>query len=229
METTFPWFIALVRPLLCAAFSFIGCLYFRKRFFPDKKKTVPGMIAACGTALTTGLTAASFAFGTKTGPETAPAAWAFACVAVLLFGASLSDCKTRTVRDLFPLCVSLCGLAAGPLSARPLWIRASGAVCVYLLLFAVNRLCGKKAIGGADLKLTAACFFVFGPETGIPGLFAGLLFAVVFETVKKLRDRPEWNKCSNPKDRPHVFPLVPYLTAGFLLANLLSAVMRMLT
>ena len=228
METAFSWLDMIARPLLCAAACFTGCLVFRKRYFPDKKQTISGIFAALGTALTAGLTAASLAFGKETGPESASAAWAFACVSVCLFGASLSDCRTRTVRDLFPLCIALCGLAAGPLSARPLWIRSSGAFCVYLLLFAVNRLCGKKAVGGADLKLTAACFFVFGPAIGIPGLLAGLLFAVVSETVKKVRNRTQENKCSNTENRPHVFPLVPYLTAGFLLADLLSAVARML-
>lgn len=213
----------LVRPLLCFAAVFACCLVLRGRFFPDRKPTARFFLAACLTALTAGLTALSFAFGNTPENEAAAAAWAFACIAVCLFGASLSDLKKRTVRDLFPCCLALCGLASFPLSGSPLWIRSSGALCAFLLFALINKLCGKRAIGGADLKLTAACFFAFGPETGMLGLLFGLPAAILSETVRKSKNK---NKCSITEERPHVFPLVPYLTAGFLAANALTACAR---
>jgi prepilin signal peptidase PulO-like enzyme (type II secretory pathway) len=65
----------------------------------------------------------------------------------------------------------------------------------------------KNKLGGADVKLSAACAFLLGFEKGVIGLAIGLFISIItnliIEKIKKSKDQP--------------FPLVPYLSIGFML------------
>lgn len=69
-----------------------------------------------------------------------------------------------------------------------------------------------KAIGGADIKISAAAAFLLGSFRGLAALISGLLLAVtVMPAVKRIR--------KEENDVP--FPLVPFLAAGIITVYLL--------
>ena len=61
----------------------------------------------------------------------------------------------------------------------------------------------KSSIGGADIKLSAACAFMLGTVQGMTGLMIGLILAVIINFIK------------NRKKKHEGFPLIPYLAVGF--------------
>lgn len=61
----------------------------------------------------------------------------------------------------------------------------------------------KSSVGGADIKLSAACAFMLGTVQGITGLMIGLILAVIINSIK------------NRKKKYEGFPLIPYLAVGF--------------
>ena len=64
----------------------------------------------------------------------------------------------------------------------------------------------KSSIGGADIKLSAACAFMLGTVQGMIGLMIGLILAVIINSIK------------NRKKKHKGFPLIPYLAVGFMTA-----------
>lgn len=64
----------------------------------------------------------------------------------------------------------------------------------------------KSSIGGADIKLSAACAFMLGTVQGMTGLMIGLILAVIINSIK------------NRKKKHEGFPLIPYLAVGFMAA-----------
>ena len=68
----------------------------------------------------------------------------------------------------------------------------------------ITMLITKSNIGGADIKMAAACCFLLGLSRGIIGLLAGMILAVVFNIFKK--------------DKKKGFPMIPYLAVGFMTA-----------
>ena len=62
------------------------------------------------------------------------------------------------------------------------------------------------SIGGADIKLSAACAFMLGTVQGMTGLMIGLILAVIINSIK------------NRKKKHEGFPLIPYLAVGFMTA-----------
>lgn len=64
----------------------------------------------------------------------------------------------------------------------------------------------KSSIGGADIKLSAACAFMLGTVQGMTGLMIGLILAVIINSIK------------NRKKKHEGFPLIPYLAVGFMTA-----------
>lgn len=131
------------------------------------------------------------------------AAMAGALYGVLALYASYADLRCREVDDHIHLMLLLVGL----LGAQPLQVPAmalTGVVAALPMLAVVVLF--RCHLGGADVKYTAA--FAFGPGLlcGWCGLMAGLVLAVIHQSFKKTKDQG--------------FPLIPYLSVGFLLSYL---------
>lgn len=115
---------------------------------------------------------------------------------MILLYASVCDIQTHRVSD----CVSVMIVLTGFIGTESLFghLAASLAVGGFMLVCAILT---KNRIGGADVKLTAACVFVLGLRNGITGLILGLLLSVAVILFRQ-----------NGKK---AFPLVPYLAVGF--------------
>ena len=68
----------------------------------------------------------------------------------------------------------------------------------------ITTLITKSNVGGADIKLAAACSFLLGLSRGIIGLLIGMILAVVCNAFKK--------------DKKKGFPMIPYLAVGTMAA-----------
>ncbi len=88
-----------------------------------------------------------------------------------LFWSAVTDFKTRIIPNEMVLLVALSGLALG-LGLRPgqIWLNLLAALLVFLTL---GILCHYRAIGGGDVKLTAALMLLVRPDR------AGLLLAAI--------------------------------------------------
>ena len=80
-----------------------------------------------------------------------------------------------------------------------------GSLAVFGFLF-ICAMLSKNKLGGADVKLSAACAFLLGFEKSIAGLAIGLFIAIICNSIL--------NHKSKTKD--NAFPLVPYLSVGFM-------------
>ena len=160
-------------------------------------------------------------------PKTVPALLSFAGVGLillLLFGttltavkglilcmillwASLSDIAKHEVPDFITaliLVLAFVGFQPGSLPSMLI-----GAAVVFLPQLAISILRPKRAIGGADIKISTAIAFLLGAEKGIFALLAGMMTGViVMLIVRKIR------KETNVEP----FALVPFLSFGAMLA-----------
>lgn len=122
----------------------------------------------------------------------------------ILLYASVSDIQTHEVKDFISVLIFITGFISVTLSDIPMMLFSGLAIGGVLLICAMvsgNRL------GGADVKLSAACAFLLGFSKSIAGLVIGLFVSVIVNLIiqkqKKLKNQP--------------FPLVPYLSIGFML------------
>ena len=122
----------------------------------------------------------------------------------ILLYASVSDIQTHEVKDFISVLIFITGFIGATLSDIPMMLFSGLAIGGVLLICAMvsgNRL------GGADVKLSAACAFLLGFSKSIAGLVIGLFVSVIVNLIiqkqKKLKNQP--------------FPLVPYLSIGFML------------
>ena len=122
----------------------------------------------------------------------------------ILLYASISDIQTREVKDFVSVLIFITGFIGVTLSDIPMMLLSGFIIGGMLLICAMvsgNRL------GGADVKLSAACAFLLGFSKSIAGLVIGLFVSVIVNLIiqkqKKLKNQP--------------FPLVPYLSIGFML------------
>ena len=122
----------------------------------------------------------------------------------ILLYASVSDLQTHEVKDFISVLIFITGFIGVTLSDIPMMLFSGLAIGGVLLICAMvsgNRL------GGADVKLSAACAFLLGFSKSIAGLVIGLFVSVIVNLIiqkqKKLKNQP--------------FPLVPYLSIGFML------------
>lgn len=122
----------------------------------------------------------------------------------ILLYASVSDIQTHEVKDFVSVLIFITGFIGVTLSDIPMMLFSGLAIGGVLLICAMvsgNRL------GGADVKLSAACFFLLGFSKSIAGLIIGLIVSVIANLIiqkqKKIKNQP--------------FPLVPYLSIGFML------------
>lgn len=127
-------------------------------------------------------------------------------LAVFLF-ASVCDIKERKVEDYVPIMLLLIGLIN--ISPIILFSRAMAFAISFALMFVIAVISNNK-IGGADVKFIPACFFILGAARGTFGLISGLLFAVIGTMIR--------NKVKKTEDK--TLPLIPYLSAGFLIGYL---------
>ena len=100
--------------------------------------------------------------------------------------------------DLMPCNVELSGMAA-----LPNMILSALLVGGIMLMTTVIT---KSQMGGADIKLSAACAFMLGTVQGFAGLMLGLIAAIIVNIIK------------NRKKNTEGFPLIPYLAVGFMTA-----------
>ena len=122
----------------------------------------------------------------------------------ILLYASVSDIQTHEVKDFVSVLIFITGFIVVALSDIPMMILSALAIGGILLICAMvsgNRL------GGADVKLSAACVFLLGFSKSIAGLIIGLLVSVIANLIIQKRNKT--------KNQP--FPLVPYLSIGFML------------
>lgn len=122
----------------------------------------------------------------------------------ILLYASVSDIQTHEVKDFISVLIFITGFIGVTLSDIPMMLFSGLAIGGVLLICAMvsgNRL------GGADVKLSAACAFLLGFSKSIAGLVIGLFVSVIVNLfIQKQK-----------KSKNHPFPLVPYLSIGFVL------------
>jgi leader peptidase (prepilin peptidase)/N-methyltransferase len=81
------------------------------------------------------------------------------------------------------------------------------ALLITLPILLISIICNVKSIGGADVKLSAACAFLLGITKGFFGLITGLTLGIIVNLIIQTR-----------KNKAEGFPLIPYLAAGFMAA-----------
>ncbi len=123
---------------------------------------------------------------------------------LILMYASVCDIQTHEVKDSVSMMIVLTGLIGVTITDLPLMLMAGLIVFTFLLVCAVI---SKNKLGGADVKLCGACAFVLGFQRSITGLVIGLFLSVIFNLII--------NHKSKTKDK--AFPLVPYLSVGFMI------------
>ena len=127
---------------------------------------------------------------------------------VLLY-ASKSDIENLEVPDF--VWVILLILSFVDFGAVNMTSRLIGAAVVFLPQFVFAMLFPTKALGGADMKISAAAAFCLGAGKGIAALIIGLTAAVfcipIYRKISKL-------------DKSKPFPLVPFLSVGIITAYL---------
>ena len=119
-------------------------------------------------------------------------------LSLLLVLSSYEDIKTRECDDFLHLMIVIAAFIGTDLSSIPnMFFSALFAGGIMLITMLIT----KSNIGGADIKMAAACSFLLGLSRGIFGLLLGTVLAVVFNIFKK--------------DKKKGFPMIPYLAVGF--------------
>ena len=121
----------------------------------------------------------------------------------ILLYASVSDIQTHEVKDFISVLIFITGFIGVTLSDIPMMLFSGFAIGGVLLICAMvsgNRL------GGADVKLSAACAFLLGFSKSIAGLVIGLFLAIICNIYFSHKN----------KTKGKAFPLVPYLSIGFM-------------
>lgn len=121
-----------------------------------------------------------------------------------LLYASVSDIQTHTVNEDAHLIIFVTGFIG--VKMTDLLSMMIGLLVVGVFLFICAWIFHGR-FGPADIKISAASAFLLGFEKGYIGLAIGLFLSIItnliIEKVKKNKDQP--------------FPLVPYLSIGYLL------------
>ena len=123
----------------------------------------------------------------------------------ILLYASVSDIQTHEVEDFISVLIFITGFIGATLSDIPMMLFSGlviGGVLLICAMVSGNRL------GGADVKLSAACAFLLGFSKSIAGLVIGLFLAIICNIYFSHKN----------KTKGKAFPLVPYLSIGFMTA-----------
>ena len=121
----------------------------------------------------------------------------------ILLYASVSDIQTHEVKDFVSVLIFITGFIGVTLSDVPMMLFSGltiGGVLLICAMVSGNRL------GGADVKLSAACAFLLGFSKSIAGLVIGLFLAIICNIYFSHKN----------KTKGKAFPLVPYLSIGFM-------------
>ena len=121
--------------------------------------------------------------------------------ALILVFSSYEDIKKRECDDYLHLMIVIAAFLGTELSSLPnMFVSAMFAGGLML----ATMLMTKSSIGGADIKMAAACSFLLGISRGVIGLLIGMVLAVAFNIFKK--------------DKKKGFPMIPYLAVGYMAA-----------
>lgn len=119
---------------------------------------------------------------------------------LLLVFSSYEDIKTRECENFVHLMIVIAAFIGTDTAALPnMLLSALLAGGIMLITTAAT----KSKLGGADIKLSAACAFLLGTVQGMTGLMIGLILAIIINSIK------------NRKKKHEGFPLIPYLAVGF--------------
>jgi leader peptidase (prepilin peptidase)/N-methyltransferase len=175
--------------------AFLMSLYASEHFKGDKKKTA---LIFIGISLAVSALLLCF-FGC------AVSAVKGIIFCLILVFSSYSDIKTRESDDYLAVMIALTAFIGIEISDIPGMILSAVLITFPMLLVVI--ICNGKAIGGADIKLSAACAFLLGITKGFTGLIAGLTIGIIVNIIIQTR-----------KNKAESFPLIPYLAAGFMAA-----------
>ena len=120
----------------------------------------------------------------------------------LTFG-SISDIRTHTVPDWVWMGVAGTALIGMKLSSLPSMLLGAAAVLLIEVPLAIAM--KDRAIGGADIKISAAGAFLLGWRKGLAALIVGLTLSIlIVPVVRAIRHEKQDTR----------FALVPFLSAG---------------
>ena len=127
----------------------------------------------------------------------------------LLYG-SIHDIRTHTMPDWVWMGIVGIGVVGVRLHDLPGMIL--GALTVFVIEVPLAVALKDRAIGGADIKLSAAGAFLLGWQKGLAALILGLtLSLIVVPIVRRIRH----------EDSRKAFALVPFLAVGIMTAHLI--------
>ena len=127
----------------------------------------------------------------------------------LLYG-SIHDVRTHTMPDW--VWMGIVGTALLTFKPASLPSMLLGALAVLVIEVPLAVALKERAIGGADIKLSAAGAFLLGWQKGLAALILGLtLSLIVIPVVRRIRH----------EDSRKAFPLVPFLAVGIMTAFLI--------
>ncbi|MDD4415149.1 MAG: A24 family peptidase [Oscillospiraceae bacterium] len=181
--------LAVITTALCIS------LYASKKWNGDKKKTALAFIGISVAVATLLLCFFGCAVSAVKG----------ILLCFLLVFCSYSDIKSREVSDYLHVMILLTAFINCEISKIPQMVLAAVLVTLPMLIIVI--LCKGKAIGGADVKLSAACAFMLGITKGYVGLIVGLASGILVNIIIQMR-----------KNKAEGFPLVPYLAAAYMAA-----------
>ena len=127
----------------------------------------------------------------------------------LLLLASIRDIKTHEVSDIYSILIGVTALIGISFEQLPGLFLSAAIITIPMFGIALFEPGG---IGGADIKLTAACGFFLGLQKGLVFIVLGLLLAVLCNLAFKKIFKDQYRE---------PFALVPYLSIGCMVAYLL--------
>lgn len=187
--------IFLIMALLCA---FLLSHYALEKWHGNKRKVMTAFICIAGIVAILLLCFFGLAVGTIKG----------IIFCLILTFSSYSDIKTREADDYLHIMIALTALIGTKMTDIPSMI--FGAFMLVVPMIVITAFTKGKGVGGADIKLSAACGFLLGIQKGVLGLMLGLIFGIVFNIIRQKRIK-----------QAEGFPFIPYLAAGYMAAYLI--------
>ena len=126
------------------------------------------------------------------------------CLILLL--SSYSDIRTRECSDWLHVMIVIAAFIGCEFINLPNMFLSAMFIGGIMLMTLLITNCN---IGGADVKFAVACSFLLGLERSVIALLVGMLLAVLLNAFK------------TKEQKRGGFPLIPYLTAGYLAVYLI--------